>query len=168
MSRWRFSTVDHNCDSIYLSTLLFAYAIICDTINIKKNTLPCHGNNRKNSLSFFFIHILCEKVNLHLVGDRLHLILVAFRCKKCCYSTMRPKNEKWNYESWLQNIFESAGISELVICDWNRMIKSLFFCEYFQLACVACVVAKIITDHETRRVFFRNQKLSRWVVDHFY
>uniref|UniRef100_A0A182Q8N7 Uncharacterized protein n=1 Tax=Anopheles farauti TaxID=69004 RepID=A0A182Q8N7_9DIPT len=31
------------------------------------------------------------------------------------------------------------------------------------LGCVACVITKIITDHESRRVFVRNQKLSRCV-----
>ncbi|XP_058459771.1 uncharacterized protein LOC131435664 [Malaya genurostris] len=35
------------------------------------------------------------------------------------------------------------------------------------LGCVACVIAKIITDHEARRVFVRNQKLSReWSLIH--
>ncbi|XP_058831442.1 uncharacterized protein LOC131690021 [Topomyia yanbarensis] len=35
------------------------------------------------------------------------------------------------------------------------------------LACVSCVIAKIITDHEARRVFVRNQKLSReWSLIH--
>uniref|UniRef100_A0A182SCI6 MARVEL domain-containing protein n=1 Tax=Anopheles maculatus TaxID=74869 RepID=A0A182SCI6_9DIPT len=35
------------------------------------------------------------------------------------------------------------------------------------LGCVACVITKIITDHESRRVFVRNQKLSReWSLIH--
>ncbi|XP_055598724.1 uncharacterized protein LOC129748226 [Uranotaenia lowii] len=35
------------------------------------------------------------------------------------------------------------------------------------LGCVACIITKIITDHESRRVFVRNQKLSReWSLIH--
>ncbi|XP_062560681.1 uncharacterized protein LOC134224982 [Armigeres subalbatus] len=35
------------------------------------------------------------------------------------------------------------------------------------LACVACIITKIITDHESQRVFVRNQKLSReWSLIH--
>uniref|UniRef100_A0A1W7R514 Secreted protein n=1 Tax=Aedes albopictus TaxID=7160 RepID=A0A1W7R514_AEDAL len=45
---------------------------------------------------------------------------------------------------------------------------SRIFIKFLELlACVACIITKIITDHESRRVFVRNQKLSReWSLIH--
>ncbi|XP_065087654.1 uncharacterized protein LOC135709276 [Ochlerotatus camptorhynchus] len=50
------------------------------------------------------------------------------------------------------------------------MVKpaSRIFIKFLELlGCVACIITKIITDHESRRVFVRNQKLSReWSLIH--
>uniref|UniRef100_A0A182P5E2 Uncharacterized protein n=1 Tax=Anopheles epiroticus TaxID=199890 RepID=A0A182P5E2_9DIPT len=46
---------------------------------------------------------------------------------------------------------------------YDAAIPVTLGCLYCVLGCVACVITKIITDHESRRVFVRNQKLSRCV-----